>query len=124
MPDSALGNFGAARFGWDPQVGRRAPFLKIERIHTDHATVIKAPRKYGLHATLKSPFRLKTQFTETELILNFQEFCAQAAPARSRKLIPKIIGGFGALAPTTSLEAFNRLARDCVRFFLSAIAPL
>ena len=89
MPDGALGNFGPAWFGWDPQVGKQAPFLNLERIHADHATVIKAPRKNGLHASLKSPFRLKTPFTETELILSFQEFCAQAAPACGQNSSPK-----------------------------------
>lgn len=124
MPDGALGNFGAAWFGWDPQVGTRVPFLNLEGINADHATLIKAPWRYGLHATLKSPFRLKTPYTETELILSFEEFCAQAVPARGGKLIPKIIDGCLALAPMTALEGFNRLARDCVRFFEPYRAPL
>ncbi len=68
-----------------------------------------------MHATLKSPFRLRTPYTKTELILSLEEFYAQAVPERSRKLIPKIISGFLALAPMTALEGFNHLARHCVK---------
>ena len=52
MTDWALGNFGSAWFGWNLPVGTRVPFLNLEGINADHATFIKAPRKYGFHVTL------------------------------------------------------------------------
>lgn len=124
MPDGALGNFGASWLGWDPKLGTRVPFLKLEGIYADHATLIKTPQKYGLHATLKAPFRLKKTYKEIELILGFEDFCAKALPARGGKLIPKTIGRCLALAPTTALEDINRLARECTRFFEPYRAPL
>ena len=71
MPDGALGNFGASWLGWDPRVGARVPFLDLEGIDRELVALTKAPGKYGLHATLKPPFQLRTPHTETELILRF-----------------------------------------------------
>ena len=84
----------------------------------------KSTRKYGLHGTLKPPFRLKTTYAEQDLIHSFEEFCANEFPAISGKLVLQAIGGFLALIPEQSLDQIDRLARNCVTFFDSYRAPL
>ena len=124
MPDGSLGHFGASWLGWDPLAGTRTPFLNLQGFDLDLVTLTKAPRKYGLHATLKPPFRLNLSQNESALIAGFEEFCAKQAPARSGRLTPKIVGGFLALVPQSDPEQLNRLARDCVTFFDPFRAPL
>ena len=124
MPDGPLAEFGAAWLGWDPRIGKRAETLDIPNLPKNLYKLTKSARKYGLHGTLKPPFRLKTTYAEQDLIHSFEEFCADEGPAISGKIVLQAIGGFLALIPEQSLDQIDRLARNCVTFFDSYRAPL
>ena len=53
---SALARWGAGWFGWCADAGWPRPRCHIKGLAVEELTV--APRRYGLHATLKAPFGL------------------------------------------------------------------
>ena len=55
-PTGALADFGAKWLGWDSAHGRAQVQPEITGI--DVPTITQTPRKYGLHGTLKAPFKL------------------------------------------------------------------
>jgi len=92
MPDGPLAEFGAAWLGWDPRIGKRTETLDIPDLPKDLHKLTRSARKYGLHGTLKPPFRLKTTYAEQDLIHSFEEFCADEGPAISGKIVLQAIG--------------------------------
>jgi hypothetical protein len=55
-PTGALADFGAQWLGWDSAHGR--PVVQPEIAGIDVPTITQTARKYGLHGTLKAPFKL------------------------------------------------------------------
>ncbi|MEM9967954.1 MAG: hypothetical protein AAF755_07640 [Pseudomonadota bacterium] len=55
-PQGALAKLGAAWLGWDSMTGNAVAHPKIDNLELAHLT--QAPRKYGMHGTLKAPFYL------------------------------------------------------------------
>lgn len=82
------------------------------------------PRRYGFHATLKAPFRLAAETTETELVGAFRRFCA----ARPQVIIPTLaltqLGPFFALTPQDDSTAIDGLCAAVVEAFEPFRAPL
>ncbi len=75
-PETAMAAFGALWFGGAETFGL-APELA--------ARAIKAPAVYGLHATLKAPFRLKDDVAPPSLGGALDDFCGnRRAPAPGR----------------------------------------
>jgi len=81
------------------------------------------PRRYGLHATLKAPFRLGDGRSAGELEETMQRFAATARPAAASPLRLKRIGRFIALVPGADQTAINALAAACVERFDGFRAP-
>ena len=117
MPDGAFAAFGAQWLGWDPQTETEWSGLAIKGLPLPREILTKAPRKYGLHATLKAPFRLADGKTEAGLISHFNAFCKTHKPAVAGQLQVSHAGGFLSLRPTCPLEGLNQLAADCVTAF-------
>ena len=117
MPDGAFAAFGAQWLGWDPQTEIEGSGLAIKGLPLPREILTKAPRKYGLHATLKAPFRLADGKTEAGLISHFNAFCKTHKPALAGQLQVSHAGGFLSLRPTCPLEGLNQLAADCVTAF-------
>ena len=117
MPDGAFAAFGAQWLGWDPQTEIEGSGLAIKGLPLTREILTKAPRKYGLHATLKAPFRLADGKTEARLISHFNAFCKTHKPAVAGQLQVSHAGGFLSLRPTCPLEGLNQLAADCVTAF-------
>lgn len=122
---SALARFGRAWLGYDVETGEAVP---RETLGLDPALaerVTATPAIYGLHATLKAPFRLAADRTVDELEARLRRL------ARSQRTIPAgpltlaRLGNFLALTPghaprlgwlaahcTVGLDAFRALLTD------------
>ena len=117
MPDGAFAEFGAHWLGWDPHTRTETKGLAIEGLPRPREILTKSPQKYGLHATLKAPFRLAEGETEAGLISAFNGFCKTHKTACAGQLRFSNMGGFLSLRPSSPLKALNQLAADCVTAF-------
>jgi putative phosphonate metabolism protein len=88
------------------------------------ADLTAAPRRYGFHATLKAPFRLNDDASETQLISAFQGLGEAAESFSLPKLMISKLGPFFALVPEEPSASLNRLAEQAVRVLEPLRAPL
>lgn len=109
-----LADFGASWLGWDPTAGRACPHPAMA---LPVAEITEKPRKYGLHATMKPPFRLAPGQTEAALTAALATFCATQGPVPLDALDIAALGRFLALRPTGSTGALDALAAATVRAF-------
>ena len=123
--DGALYRFGAAALGYDAYSGEDTASLSGDGINAAEWHKLTAePRRYGFHATLKAPFRLREGVTEHELIAAIAPFAAgQIAPPRFAASIA-LLDDFAALIPAAPVPALDRLAAGCVEAFDRFRAPL
>ena len=105
--------FATAWLGWDIDAGRTVDHPTIDGL--DVASVTQVPRKYGLHATMKPPFRLR----EDQSLSALQDTCARLAgkfaPVSLDGLEVARLGRFLALRPVGDTRDLNTLAAACVR---------
>ncbi len=82
------------------------------------------PRKYGFHATLMAPFRLKPEFSYGELLSTVQEIARslEAVPMPTMKVV--WLDSFLALRPVKKCVAIDQVAETCVRTLDRLRAPL
>ena len=98
---------GSSWLGWDTISGQPASqpeagsAVKIQEI-TD------APRKYGLHATIKAPFRLANNVTVLELEQQFKILCGSIKPIVFNLKLSEL-SGFFALTPTVKNTELREL---------------
>lgn len=88
------------------------------------AKLTQEPRRYGFHATMKAPFRLKDDLTESDLLSALMHFSSAANPVIIPRLVLKGIGPFFALVPEEPVAELNQLANDVVVAFDRFRAPL
>lgn len=81
------------------------------------------PRRYGLHATLKPPFRLAQGRTAEALGRALDAFAGRTAPVTAPPLALKQIGRFLALVPGRRAPALDALAATAVEAFDGFRAP-
>ena len=123
LPQGALHRFGAGWFGWDVITGtdinqndRMLP-LSLQQF-------VEKPRKYGLHATIKAPFRLKSLKDYEALIATTQQI-AKRHGAFTLSLSMTKLGRFLALTCTEGdPKPLKDLAADCVQSLDVFRAPL
>jgi len=123
-PPGPLADFGAAWLGWDPVQGTAVPHPDLPGLPAPVAELTEAPRKYGLHATMKPPFALVPGTSETALRAAFAAFCTATAPVTLDGLAVAPLGRFLALRPEGDETGINALAAACVRAFEPFRAPL
>ena len=136
-PDSAWWCFGCAWLGRDPltntSVARPSlPDLPdLEGMSIDASTLTRitaAPRRYGFHATLKAPFRLRTGYTPDDVYAQAQDLAQSLMVVELPQVQLCEIDGFvalsfprestvGSLATDTNQPAVNALAAQCVSAF-------
>ena len=125
VPKGALAKFGRAWLGWDCRKGQ---YIRSENAFSeplsDREYFTKKPRKYGLHATLKAPFRLQTTQNEPALRSAFHGFCNHQKPAASGNLTLSEQGGFISLRPQRQSAALFELGKNCLEAFDPFRAPL
>ena len=117
MPDGAFAEFGAHWLGWDPHTRTETKGFTLEGLPLPRELLIKSPQKYGLHATMKAPFRLAEGETEAGLLSAFNGFCMTHKTACAGQLQFSNMGGFLSLRPSSPLKELNQLAADCVTAF-------
>jgi putative phosphonate metabolism protein len=124
-PETALYRFGAAVLGYDCYTGEaaaRPAGLGLSEGEWDRLT--SEPRTYGFHATLKAPFRLRSEHAQAELITRLQSFAASLPSTLMLEPVVGLIDGFIAIIPRAGSLALDRLAAECVTALDRFRAPL
>jgi putative phosphonate metabolism protein len=114
----ALQLVGNAWLGRDAESGSLLSRPAIPGLSPDllHA-LTAAPRHYGLHATLKPPFRLAPRLQEMDLRDALADFAARRPAIQIDRIGLSVIGQFLALTPANATTASQDLAAQCVRHF-------
>ncbi len=113
-PSGDLGALGARWLGWDPATGGVPDPVEDLGVGAAWEALTVTPRKYGLHATVKPPFRLADGTDAEGLARAFAALCADLAPVPLGPLAVTRIGGFFALCPVEVPEALGPLAGEAV----------
>ncbi|MFC3676122.1 DUF1045 domain-containing protein [Ferrovibrio xuzhouensis] len=122
--DDSLHAFAAGWLGWDPETGESPVPAGVAGIPPAQLAALTAdPRRYGLHGTLKPPFRLAEGCDDGLLIVAVEKFAATRRPLRLPPLQLAALGNFLALRPSAPAPEIDALAADCVRAFDRFRAP-
>ncbi len=121
-PTGPLADVGAQWLGWDSGTGRALPCPEI--VNIDVASITQTPRKYGLHGTLKAPFRLAKGCDLTQLQDAAGIFAAEQAAFGIGAVSLQYRSGFVALRPRTQNVALQDFAAAAVTEFDPFRAPL
>lgn len=117
-PPGPLARFGATWLGWDIDTGRETPHPEnIPDLPAPASELTKEPRRYGLHATMKPPFRLNCHATPDILKDALTAFCARHTPIALQSVTLTRMGRILALTPDGDTDALNLLAASVVRQF-------
>jgi putative phosphonate metabolism protein len=122
---SALDRLGAAWLGRAAETAApvsRPAFTGFDPKHLDAITA--EPRRYGLHGTLKPPFRLAAGTSPADLEDAIQQFAVRLPPVIAPSLMVAQVDRFLALIPSSPAASINALAQDCVERFDPFRAPL
>ncbi len=123
--EDPLARAAAVWLGRDPFGGEPAGRLQAAGLsEAELAFHTAAARRYGFHATLKAPFRLRPGATERGLISAVSAFAARMRPFAVPRIVPKRLDGFLALVPFEECRELNRFAGDVVTAFERFRAPL
>jgi hypothetical protein len=115
-PGSDFARFGERWFGPAAEVFGLAPELA--------ARAKAAPARYGLHATLKAPFRLRPDVTVEDVQRALDDFCAvRRAPWGGPLRLAQFQDYLG-LVLSAQTAAIDWLAAECVTRFDRFRAPL
>jgi putative phosphonate metabolism protein len=115
----SLAAAGAAWLGWDVSAGCTVAQPDVPGI----AALTQAPRKYGLHATLKPPFALADGTRVDDLDAALAQFAKAQAPVSLEGLQLDRLGRFLALVPVGDQTHLTALAANCVQNFDMFRAP-
>jgi putative phosphonate metabolism protein len=123
--DSALYRFGTAALGYDSYSGQDLPAQGSDQVpDTEWRQLTSEPRRYGFHATLKAPFRLRGDASEQDLIAAFEHVAATCSPPPAFPASIALLDDFAAMVPAAPIPLVNGLAEQCVREFDRFRSPL
>jgi len=98
--------------------GESLPALSQGDLSAEEVTTLTAePRRYGFHATLVAPFRLRDGTTEAALLDAADAFCAGREAFELPPLEISSMGPFFALRPSRRSVEIEALAADAVDHF-------
>jgi putative phosphonate metabolism protein len=116
--NTALEQFGRAWLGWDVWQAEPAPLAPLPGFDAAaRDALVRTPRQYGFHATLKPPMALAPGLAVDDLLAAAGRFAARTAPVPALDLRLSTLGNFLALTPAQPSPALNALASDCVAAF-------
>lgn len=113
-PPGPLASFGAAWLGWDAARGENVTAPDVAGLPDAPHALTETPRKYGLHGTIKPPFRLAPDSTGDQLASAFHGLCTNSAPVTLDALALTRLGRFLALTPVGDVGALGALAASVV----------
>jgi len=119
---SALYRFGASVLGYDCYSGCDVEFPDGAKLE-EWSSIVREPRVYGFHATLKAPFRLADGKDEPALRDACNAFGRDYLPVKIGGLTVRELDSFVALVPKAACAAMDRLAAACVEAFDHFRAP-
>ncbi|HTT39703.1 MAG TPA: DUF1045 domain-containing protein [Burkholderiales bacterium] len=109
-----LWRLGCAWLGRDPATGRRLRPPAVDGFSAQRIRGLTAsPRLYGLHATLKPPFRLRSGCTRDDLVEAAHALAARHAAFALPALEVGTLAGFLALRTSLPSDRLRRLADAC-----------
>jgi hypothetical protein len=114
-PDSDLATFGARWFAEPAAVSGLGAELA--------ARAVKAPARYGLHATLKAPFPLREDGSEEDLRRALDAFRATRRAPSGGAFVPAFFQGFFGLVLSRRTADIDWLGAECVTRFDAFRAP-
>jgi putative phosphonate metabolism protein len=122
---TALYRFGASVLGYDCYTGEDVDRLRDGGLTpAEWAALTAEPRRYGFHATLKAPFRLKAELDHEDLVACMRTLAASMQTVPTLEPVVGLIGGFVAIVPAIQSPALDQLAADCVTTFERFRLPL
>ncbi len=113
-PTGALAEFGARWLGWDIATGRAVNQPETINLPAPLDSITETPRRYGFHATVKSPFKLAENETQAALDDALAVLCRDLVPVPLSGLELAPLGRFLALVPCGDAAGINRLAAKVV----------
>lgn len=115
-PQGALGQFGNAWLGRDPETGHLLSRPTVAGLaESEIVAATSSPTRYGFHGTLKPPFALPSGINRSDLEAAVSDLCKRTAPIICGPLTLKAIGRFLALVPTEPVADLADLAATLVR---------
>lgn len=124
LPKGPLSEFGAQWLGWNSATGERPDAPMIHGLPRPAHDITATPRKYGLHGTIKPPFRLAEGQAFDALHDAFAAFCGSHSPVTLDGLALTRLGSFLALTPVGATDALACLAAQAVETLDPFRAPL
>jgi putative phosphonate metabolism protein len=112
-PPGPLARFGAEWLGWDPASSAEVDVPEFASPNLRQITA--RPRYYGLHATLKAPFRMATGQTEGGLRDALDRLAKGQPPVCLKALALARMGRFICLRPEGETAMLDALAAEVVR---------
>jgi hypothetical protein len=121
-PTGALAAWGSAWLGWDSAEGCCVTQPTVTGV--DVAGVTATPRRYGLHATLKAPFRIAQGADLVQLQQAAANFATQHTAFSIGAIELRHDSGFVALRPKSMPKNLKGFAASSVKAFDAFRAPL
>jgi len=119
-PGDVLADAAAAWLGRDAWTGATVAQPDIPGL----ADATRSPRRYGFHATLKSPFRLRAQTSRQDVESSLAALASRLTASGPVRLSLSVAPGFLALVPAEPWPALDDLAAVCVEALDPLRAPL
>jgi putative phosphonate metabolism protein len=109
--DTPVWSLGCAWLGRDPATGQVLGRPQVDGFSAERLRELTAfPRLYGLHATLKPPFRLRPGSTSEELADAVRSLAARHASFQLPRLAVGLLAGFLALRTVADSPRLRALA--------------
>lgn len=122
---SAWWRFGAGWLGRDELLDAPLPQPQLPGLAADTLARLTAePRRYGFHATLVAPFRLRRGVTEDAVLRRADAVAGMLRPVPLPDLAPGLLSDFVALRPAVRNPPLDALATKCVLELDGLRAPL
>ncbi|GLQ55938.1 DUF1045 domain-containing protein [Devosia nitrariae] len=83
-----------------------------------------SPNRYGFHATLRAPMRLREEADQEDLTEKVATFAQVKSPLDMGPMEIRSIDGFLAIVPAVQEERLTRFAQECVEALEELRAPL
>lgn len=117
--------FGAHWLGRDECNGAPLVQPELAQLSSGELQAMTAePRRYGFHATLKAPIRLRGEHNVAGLMARMQALAASLKPVPLGPLQVVTLGNFVALVPVAAPDQLSALAAQCVTALDALRAPL